>query len=462
MNGFGLTFLLIAAAAMVALPRRWAPLPLLAGACYMTPAQDLLIGPFHFTVLRLLLLVGVIRAIARHEGLPGGLNALDRLILAWGAVTLGMTLFHKPFNDVLVFRLGLVYNAFGIYFLFRLYCQTPEELSGLLQMTAWLLVPVALEMVNEKLTGRNLFAVMNGLPAEVEVRDGKLRANGPFAHAILGGTVGALCLPLMIGIWRRHPRAAKIGLAACLTMIVTCNSSGPLMSLAAAGFALGLWRWRHLTRQMRIAAVVGYVLLALVMHDPPYFLMARIDLTGSSTGWYRAQLIRSCIAHLNEWWFAGTDYTRHWMETGLIINDTDCDIVNYYILQGVTGGLLLMGITIAFYWIGFRYVGRSLQLRAQAPFDDRFLIWALGSGLFANAVTSLSVSYFDQSVMFLYLNLAVIGSLFAHALAEARGPTAHIPASSGPALEQNPEPNPPWQPAGDPVFCVAEVVFQKA
>ena len=245
-------------------------------------------------------------------------------------------------------------------------------------MTAWLLVPVALEMVNEKLTGRDLFRTLSGLPDAVEAREGKWRANGPFAHSILAGTVGALCLPLMIGIWRRHPRTAKIGLAACLTMVVTSSSSGPLMTLAADVLALGLWRWRHLTRQMRIAAVVGYLLLDLVMKSPPYFLMERIDLVGGSTGWYRAQLIKSAIAHLNEWWFAGTDYTRHWMDTGLIINDTDCDIVNYYIFQGVTGGLLLMGITIAFYWTGCRYAGRALQLRAGAPFDDRFLIWALG------------------------------------------------------------------------------------
>ena len=115
MNAFGIIFLLITAAAVLGLPRRWAPLPLLAGACYISPAEEFLIGPFHFTVLRLLLLAGAIRALARHERLPGGLNTLDWLIIAWGAVTLGMSVFHKPFNDVVVFRLGMVYNAFGMY-----------------------------------------------------------------------------------------------------------------------------------------------------------------------------------------------------------------------------------------------------------------------------------------------------------------------------------------------------------
>jgi hypothetical protein len=151
--------------------------------------------------------------------------------------------------------------------------------------------------------------------------------------------------------------------------------------------------------------------------------MARIDLTGSSTGWYRAELIRSALAHLKEWWFAGTDYTRHWMATGLTINDTDCDIVNFYLAQGVMGGLPLMTVFIGWFWIAFRYVGRSLQLQSEAAATEPFLIWSLGSSLFASAVTCLSVSYFEQSVFFLYLNLAVIGSLYALASAKARGRT---------------------------------------
>ena len=39
------------------------------------------------------------------------------------------------------------------------------------------------------------------------------------------------------------------------------------------------------------------------------------------------------------------------------------------------------------------------------------MVWALGASLFANAATMISVSYFDQSFVFLYLKLAAIGSL---------------------------------------------------
>ena len=238
MTGLAILFLLVNAIALLALPRRWAPLPLLVGACYMTLGQGVVIGPFHFPVMRLLLLVGIIRVLVRKERLLGGLNSLDWIMLAWAAWALFSTLFVQD----LIGQLGIVYNTLGIYFLIRAFCQNMDDIVHLLKIMALVLAPVALEMINELLTGHNLFAAFGGVPESVVVRGERLRAQGPFLHAILAGTVGAACLPLMIGIWRTHPRYAKVGLAACLVMVVTSASSGPLMSVIAGIFALVLWR----------------------------------------------------------------------------------------------------------------------------------------------------------------------------------------------------------------------------
>lgn len=412
MTVFGLFFLVVTAGAVLGLPRRWATLPLMMGACYTSPTETFLVGPFHFSILRILLLLAICRAIACKERIPGGFHRMDRLMIAWGILLVTTSVFHNPMPEMLVYRLGVVYDAFGMYFVFRLFCQCDEDLVQLIKVTGLLLVPIALEMLNEKRTGQNLFGILNGLPTGVEMRDGKYRANGPFAHSILAGTVGALCLPLMAGIWHKHRRAAWIGIVASVTMVITSKSSGPIMTLATGLLGLCLWRWRHLTGHMRIGCVVAYILLDIVMKEPAYFIMAKIDLTGASTGWYRSELIRQGIQHFNEWWFSGTDYTRHWMPTGLTIDDRSADIVNFYLAQGVNGGILLMAITIGLYSTGFRYVGAALRLRAGDPFADQFLIWAIGSGLFAHTVTSFSVSYFDQSVMFFYVSLAATTALY--------------------------------------------------
>jgi hypothetical protein len=69
-----------------------------------------------------------------------------------------------------------------------------------------------------------------------------------------------------------------------------------------------------------------------------------------------------------------------------------------------------MMLFIGIVWFGFRCVGETLRASPKAAGEDRFMVWAIGSSLFAHAATCVSVAYFDQSVIFLYLTLAVLAS----------------------------------------------------
>jgi len=414
LNTFAVIFFLLNAAALLVVPRRWAAFPLLAGACYMTLGQGIEVGSLNLPVIRLLLLAGLFRVISKRERVAGGMNGLDWIMLAWAAYAMFSSVFVQSF----IGQAGTVFNTLGIYFLIRCFCQSQEDIVHLIKIMAFVLAPLALEMINEQLTHRNLFAVFGDVPEKVMVRGDKLRAQGPFSHAILAGTVGAACLPLMAGLWRRHPLAARIGAAACLGMVVASNSSGPLMSVIFGLFALGLWWCRHLTRQLRIAAITCYILLELVMKAPAYYLIARIDLTGSSTGWHRAEVIKQAIDHIDEWWFVGTVYTRHWMPYGVSWSPDHCDITNHYIGYGVIGGLPLMLLFVAALWLAFRFVGDHLRRYENGDPNDAWFVWTLGAALFAQAGSCFSVSYFDQSFVFLFLNLAVIGSLHSSASQE--------------------------------------------
>ena len=172
-----------------------------------------------------------------------------------------------------------------------------------------LLLPVAVEMIYEKYTGYNLFTELGGGSA-IHIREGHNRAQGPFAHAILAGSVGAACLPMMIGIWHHRRNTAMVGIVVCMVMVITCSSSGPILSALASFGALNMWRYRqeHQLRFIRWLAVILYVALDMIMKDPAYFIISRIDLVGGSTGWHRSRLIQSSIEHLSEWWLYGTDY----------------------------------------------------------------------------------------------------------------------------------------------------------
>ncbi len=413
MNDIAIAFIIVNAVALVTLPRQWAPLPLLVGACYMTLGQGIELGSFHFPVIRILIVFGMVRVLMRGERMMGGMNGLDWLIVAWAAWSLASSLFHKDVPGTLVNRLGLVYNACGMYYLLRIFSQSLDDVVTQCRIAAIILVPLSLMLLVEKTTGHNLFSALGGVLENSEIREGKIRAQGPFAHPILAGTAGAVCLPLMIGILRQHRKTATAGLAACCCLVYASASSGPILSAVCAIGAVGMWHWRHRMRLVRWLAVLGYIGLDLVMKAPAYYLIARVDLTGSSTSWHRAALIDAALEHLSEWWFAGTDYTRHWIAYGVDWSENHVDFTNHYLQMGVWGGLPLMLLFIAVLARGFSFVGRMLRLTPELPPRSAFTIWSLGATLFTHAVTFISVSYFDQSFVFIYLTLAMIGSLWA-------------------------------------------------
>jgi hypothetical protein len=382
----------------------------------MTIGQGIEIGSFHFNVIRMLVLSGMLRVLIRRERLAGDMNGLDWLMLAWAAWAMISSVFHKDPSVALVYRLGLIYDSLGIYFLLRIFCQSLDDVKNLCYFVAILLIPVAIEMIYEKAAFNNLFSFLGGVPDIPQIREGKIRAFGPFTHPILAGTVGAVCLPLVICLWRQHRKMAIVGIVACLSMIIASASSGPLMSAMAAIAALFMWRYRHRTRLARWLAIIGYILLDIIMKDPAYYVMARIDLTGGSGGWHRAALIESAFRHLHEWWLGGTDYTRHWMGSGVSWSPDHTDITNYYLHMGVIGGLPLMLLFIAILFKGFCFVGQAQRRSSELSVESRFMFWALGSALFTHTVTSISVSYFDQSFLFIYLTLAAIGCAHAAAI----------------------------------------------
>ena len=386
----------------------------------ITLGQNIELGPFHFTIIRVLVAIGILRVMINGEKIVGSRTGLDRILICFGIWAICCSVFHKDIFATLVNRLGLAYDCLGLYFLLRVFIRDAEDTLLLCRIVIIALVPVAIEMLSETVTGRNAFSFFGGVLEQCEVRGGKVRAQGPFGHSILAGTVGAVCLPMAALFWKRNRKLAILGLITTSAIVVTSRSSGPIMTAGVAICGLATWKVRDHMRAIRWGAVCAVAGLSMMMNAPVYYLLARIDLTGSSTSWYRAALIESAFKHINEWWLGGTDYTRHWMVTGVAWSEDQSDITNNYIKMGVLGGLPLMLLLIGILTVGFVCVGRALRLNEEAPAEERFVIWTLGSILFAHAATMLSVSYFDQSIVFFYLVLAAIGSVYAAALEEAR------------------------------------------
>lgn len=389
------------------------------GALYLYAGQMIAIGPFNFNASRLLIVVGFLRIVLKGERIREG-NSLDKFVIFWALCAVLSSVFHTPITAALVSRLGFVCDHLGIYLLMRTFIQGEDDLIRVGKMVIVLLIPLAVAMAIEHVTNNNVFGIVGGdVP---EVRAGKVRAQGPFRHAILAGTAGAVCLPLAIFYWSRNRKLALAGIAASTAIVLASASSGPIMTAAFALSAMALWKFRNQMQMIRWAGILAIVALALMMNAPVYYLFSYIDLTGSSTGWHRARLIESTIEHFHEWWFAGTDYTRHWMPTGIGANENHTDITNVYIMMGVIGGLPLMLLFIGTLVSAFRALGATLRRLNVSHSEDQFLVWTIGAILFGNAMTFLSVNYFDQMIMLYYLALAGAASLqagFASHVSEA-------------------------------------------
>ncbi|MDD5676270.1 MAG: hypothetical protein PHC61_19005 [Chitinivibrionales bacterium] len=424
--------------ALVLVPRKYVLFPLLMVAAYITLGQYVMVGPAHFTMLRFMVLFGVVRMVLRND-FTFSFHAVDKAVIYWviSSIVTYTILWQTP--QALINRLGLCFDSFGIYFLFRAYLADFDDIARVVSFCALLMVPLAGSMIIEYTTGRNPFAVLNGVPLLSEVRNGHVRCQGSFRHPILMGTFGATQIPLIITLWWRNKMSRTIAIAGLLAaaIIVYCSgSSGAFMAGLYGIVGLGFWFLRDRMRMVRWALVVGLVIIQLIMKSPIWYLMARLSSVTGGTGWHRAYLIDQALRYLNEWWLVGTKVTAHWMPTGLLIDPTKADITNQYLAQGVNGGLLTMVLFILIIVRAFKAVGNATRDLAEGEFADRIVVWSMGAALFAHTVAFISVSYFDQISVFWFFLIAVMAT--AHKIAAAQKAMASIKPARTAAVPQSP------------------------
>ena len=300
--------------------------------------------------------------------------------------------------------------------MFRFFCRSSEDVALVCVALGLVLVPLAASMLYEKFTAQNLLSVFGSreipqLPAWQGARSGAFQALDSRGHG--RGFVGAIHGRTMAD--ESHYRGDRAG-SVCLHRrnVELERADHEPRRRDRLRCACGPFACTHAV--LVWGGVAAYCVLALVMTRPPYYLISRIDLTGGSTGWHRSRLIESSLRHLDEWWIAGTDHTRHWMATGVTWSADHTDLTNHYIALGVYGGLPLLLSFLAVLAVSFRHVGR--ELRSGRSGLAAWVPWTFGCALFAIAVTSVSISYFDQSVLWLYMTIALCNTAAGERVAE--------------------------------------------
>jgi hypothetical protein len=409
--------MLLAVILLFVLPRKYVIAPVIFMAFLTPQGQQLYVAGVHLFVLRVVLMLAFVRALtsrgkAGDPLLANGWNRADTAFTIYAVVSaVAVTLSYRGDTGVIINQVGYLWDVLLGYMLVRSLLRDEEDLYTALKCLALVTVPLAIGMIIEQRSMTNIFGILGGVPSVPEVREGKIRSQGAFSHSLMAGAFAATMLPVLFMLWRtgKGKLFGTVGLVGSTAMMWTTNSSTPLMAYVAGIFGLLCWPLRKSMKKVRYGLVFTLIGLQLVMKAPVWFLIARVDVTGSSSGYHRALLVDQFITHFGDWWLMGVKDTSGW---GLDM----WDVQNQYVNVGEAGGLLAFIFFILVISRSFGMLGDARKA-VDGEKDKEWMLWCLGSALFATVVGFFGVNYFDQSRVSWFILLAMISAITAPILA---------------------------------------------
>jgi len=417
-----LVAMLIAILLILVLPRKHVIVPVLLTAFLVPLGQSVYAVGVHWLVLRIVVLVGLLRVLlikftSKKSALAGGFNTIDRAFLICVVAQAIATPLQYMASQALINQFGILIDFLGGYFLLRALIRDEADAYRTLKCLALLTLVLGLCMVREQVALQNVFGQI-GLDRSVpEIREGKIRSQAVFQHALTAGTFGATLLPLFFLLWK-NGKAKLMGAAGVVgstAMTVCSNSSTPLLAYAAGILGICLWPIRKKMKAWRWGIVGGLVALQMVMKAPVWFIIAHIDLTGGSSGYHRAELVDQFITHFRDWWLIGTKDAATWAYDLW-------DQQNQYVSVGESGGLLALVFFIVMISLSYAKIGAARK--AVEGLKKEWFFWFLNAAMFANLVAFFGVNYFDQVKLVWFALLAIISATTASMMQAQKSQTS--------------------------------------
>jgi len=396
--------LLIAIVLLFCLHRKSMIVPLFAAGILVPFDISIVVAGLHFPALRLLLAAAWLRLAVRRDFQMFRMNLLDKAVVFWAFCNAVFFILLWRTMGAVTNRVAFLLTTLGTYYLVRILIRDKADVIRAIRVLAILMAIIAPFMLIEHFTQHNYFSIV-GAPPISAIRYNAIRAEGPFRHPIIAGTIGAMLLPLFAGLWwqgKQHRKLLVLGVASSIGMAIASASSTPLMTTAAGVMALMLWTFRTRMRIFRWALVLAVISLHLVMKAPVWFLISRMGGSIGGSGYHRAMLIDCFVRHFSEWWLIGTQNNASW---GFDMWDVD----NAFVAAGIGGGLITFFAFIAVLVYAYKRIGKSRMLARKSQKDER-LVWAIGASLFANTVGYFGIVYFDQSILIWYSLLAMVSA----------------------------------------------------
>lgn len=387
------------------LDRKYAVIPFLIMACFISSAQRVVVFGLDFNLIRILVLFGWIRVFIRGETSSFKMQSLDWLIIFWAFVGSIAYTSLRGTSSALIYQLGTSFDAIGLYFLFRCFIHDWIDIERYATVLAYLSIPIAIFFLIEKNTGHNLFSIFGGVPENTVTREGKLRAQGAFSHSIIAGSFWVTQIPIIAMLWwTDKKKLGRTGIICSFIIIISCASSTPLAGFGAILVGWALYSNWHNMRAVWWMFITTLFALHFIMEAPVWHLISRVDIAGGSTGYHRYALVNAAINNFDEWWFLGIESTAHW---GWHLFDA----ANEYVNTGKKGGIFTLLLFIAIISVSFKNIGRLLHNYNNKKSTLHVFSWLLGMSLATHCVVFIGISYFGQIIVVWYFLLAAIASI---------------------------------------------------
>ena len=399
--------MLLAIIAMFWLPRRFRIAAFLFSTFLIPAGQQILVGGVHIFVYRIIVMAGCARFMLAKRTQSSiwtdGWNSIDKaFFLCVGLHAVAFSLLYLE-RAAVINQLGYIWDYVGGYLLLRYLIQNEEDINRAIRCFAYIAVISAICMVREQMTGQNLFGLLGGVREISQIRDGRIRSEAVFQHAILAGTFGATLMPLLVWLWKggKTKLLSVGGVVASGVMAITTACSTPLATYAAAIVGICFWPFRRRMRLFRWGLVVMLIALHIVMKAPVWALIQRIDLVPGASSYHRYQLVDQFIRHIDEWWLLGTKSNAQW-------GNEMIDTSNAYVEEGTGGGIFAFIFFIVLITCCFRRLGAARKAVQGQDCLKEWLCWLLGASLFAHVIAFLGIFYFDQTRVAWFALLAMI------------------------------------------------------
>ncbi len=387
----------------IAVPRKYFLVPYILAACFVPTDQRVIVMDLDFTVLRILVVAGVLRIFIRGEQRHVKWNRFDQMVFAW--VTCGALVYVFQWMDAkaAINRLGVLFDVIGMYWLFRQRIRSWDDVRFVLTVLAFGAVILAPFVAFEWLTGRDPFVVLGKVTTSV--RSEWYRCQAAFPHAIMLGLFWATLVPVFVGLAKAERRKYLYWAAAGAGIFIVCStaSSTPIAVLLQVLLLVIAFRYRSYGWPAVYCLIGLAVGLQVVMNHPVWHLITYMNVVGGSTGWHRYNLIDQAVRHFDQWALIGIRDTSGW---GWGLDD----VTNQYVLEGVRGGAVTLMLFMLLLTVAVKTVGRY-SLRPMSV-GQQWLAWCICVSILGHCLSFVGVSYFGQIMMLLYLTFAIVGFIY--------------------------------------------------